>query len=289
MGVNYRRCYKVLQLESGASWEELRKRYKHLVQHCHPDRFQNNPDALIEAEANLREFNAAYSILADYYRRNERLPLGEDSSHTNWEFQNTSELKDREEQFRTARRWAILNFRVSQWAVFAVPASMVLLVVGFLVVHSDDENGVKSASIGDAAILDVPGHPLEPVPQASFGYSDTWKQVLDIQGEPTSMSENIWFYGKSRVNFEHGHVVGWKQHMDNPLRVRGEVPGMVRLIQIGDTKDDVLDIQGEPLMKSGRRWEYGPSFIEFKGDRVIRWHSSVLRPLAVGQPGARED
>ena len=291
MSTNYRRCYEILQLETSASWEELRKHYKHLVQNCHPDRFQDDPEVLKEAESNLRALNTAYGVLEEYYKRNKRLPFGRDSSHTDWQFQNTSEVMDREEHGQAARRSPMRDIRVSQWVVFAVPASVILLLVGFLVAHSDGEDGAEPVPVEDA-VADVPN----PIPQTLFGYGDTRKQVLSIQGQPTSMSENTWFYGKSLVSFENGHVVSWKQHVDYPLRVRGEALGIEarrggekRLIQLGDAKDDVLGIQGEPIMKSEQRWEYGPSYVEFSDGRVVRWHSSVLHPLKVGQPDARED
>lgn len=292
MSVNYRRCYEILQLEPGATWEELRKQYKHLVQRYHPDRYHDDPDALKEAEANLLALNTSYRVLEEYYKRNMRLPLGKASPHADWHFQNTTKLKEQED-FQSERRRPIRNLPVSQWAVFAMPASVVLLAIAFLAAYSEGEHEIKTTSSESVAKRDVDANPSESVQAKYFGYGAPRKKVLDIQGKPTSMLKNIWFYGKSRVDFENGHVVGWKQHKNNPLHVRGEAPGGARsskrLIQLGSTKDDVLGIQGMPLIKTERRWEYGPSFIEFKNGRVVRWHSSVLRPLAVAKSDARKD
>ncbi len=298
MSVNYRRCYEVLQLETGTSWEELRKQYKRLAQHCHPDRYQGDAVALKAAEKKLRELNAAYKILADYHRRYKRLPLGRAAVHADWHFQDTSSLREREEQLRVARRWPFLDLPVSRWMVFALPGSVVLLVIGFLFAHSD--GGPEDESMGFSVTPAPPPPPVQPVALSGhrqpmfFGYGDTWKRVVDVQGEPTMMSGNTWFYGKSRVYFENGHVVGWQQAGETRLLVRGKAPGTGttekrRLIRLGHTMEDVLEIQGKPVMKSERRWDYGPSFVEFRDGRVVRWHSSVLRPLAVDVPDARED
>lgn len=293
MSVNYRKCYEALQLHPGANWEELRKRYKHLAQHCHPDRFHGDPDALREAEAGLRQLNAAYKILEDYYRRHNRLPLSAVSSHAEWQFQNTSDVKERGEQFQPKHR--VLNFPVSKWLIFAIPAGVVVLAVGLLLAaySGSDSDEMQKFEVEDAALSMAAADSI-PIKRSVFTFGDDWKQVLDVQGDPSEVVGDTWFYGKSQVVFEHGRVVAWSQHDDNPLRVNGEAPRTAarsdgRLIELGDSKEDVLNIQGEPMMKSERRWEYGPSFIEFRDGRVIRWHSSVLRPLAVGKPRARLD
>jgi hypothetical protein len=297
MSVNYRRCYEVLQLKTGTSWEDVRKQYKRLAQHCHPDRYQGDADALRAAEAKLRELNAAYKILADYHRRHKRLPLGGASSHTDWQFQDTSNLREREEQLRVERRWSFLDLPVSKWMVFAFPGGVILLVIVFLFSHSDsDSDGDVEPMVfpQEVAPSKVRGEVPVQKEQPFFSYGDTWKKIVDVQGEPTAISGNTWFYGKSRIFFEDGHVVGWEHDSRNPLLAKGRVPGSEkdgerRLIYLGDTKEDVLEIQGKPLMESDRRWDYGPSFIEFRDGKVVRWHSSVLRPLAVAEPDARAD
>ena len=295
MSVNYRRCYEVLQLDAGASWEELRKQYKRLAQHCHPDRYQENADALRAAEEKLRELNAAYKILADYHRQHKRLPLGGASSHSDWQFQDTSKLREREEQLRVERRWSFLDLPVSKWMVFALPGSVILLVIMFLFSHSGSDADVESTDFSQELPPSVVrGEISVQNEQRFFSYGDSWKKVVDVQGEPTAISGSTWFYGKSRVFFKDGHVVGWEHDGRNLLRVMGKAPGSEkggerRLIRLGNTKEDVLKIQGKPLMESDRRWDYGPSFIEFRDGKVVRWHSSVLRPLAVSEPDARAD
>ncbi len=52
-------------------------------------------------------------------------------------------------------------------------------------------------------------------------------------------------------------------------------------IHIGSSPDDVIRIQGEPLFRNGPRWDYGPSYIEFRYNRVSGWHNSPMRPLRV--------
>lgn len=46
-------------------------------------------------------------------------------------------------------------------------------------------------------------------------------------------------------------------------------------------KAEVRQILGEPLDQHELRWNYGPSWVEFRCDRVTGWYSSPQRPLRV--------
>jgi hypothetical protein len=52
-----------------------------------------------------------------------------------------------------------------------------------------------------------------------------------------------------------------------------------QVLQIGMSSDAVRAIEGTPLVLNEDRWEYGPSWIQFRDHRVAGWYSSVLRPL----------
>jgi hypothetical protein len=56
-------------------------------------------------------------------------------------------------------------------------------------------------------------------------------------------------------------------------------------IVLGMGKAQVKAIQGAPLGGHDIRWDYGPSWVDFKcGDVVTDWYSSPLRPLRVASP-----
>lgn len=50
-------------------------------------------------------------------------------------------------------------------------------------------------------------------------------------------------------------------------------------IAVGMGKDTVRQRLGEPLDMHALRWHYGPSWVDFRCDRVAGWYSSPLRPL----------
>ncbi|KAG2650635.1 hypothetical protein PVAP13_1NG179200 [Panicum virgatum] len=63
MGVDY---YKVLQVERGASDDELKKAYRKLAMKWHPDK---NPSNKKEAEAKFKQISEAYEVLSDSQKR----------------------------------------------------------------------------------------------------------------------------------------------------------------------------------------------------------------------------
>lgn len=54
---------------------------------------------------------------------------------------------------------------------------------------------------------------------------------------------------------------------------------MAKTVAAGQDKDTVRHILGEPLDMHALRWHYGPSWVDFRCDRVAGWYSSPLRPL----------
>lgn len=54
-----RDCYRLLNLSSRSSWDEIKSRFRTLVWECHPDRHPDNP----QAAARFRQLMAAYEYL----------------------------------------------------------------------------------------------------------------------------------------------------------------------------------------------------------------------------------
>ena len=62
-------CYEVLELEPGASWEQVRQAYRDLAYVWHPDRYPDSRPLLKrKAEDKLKAINAAYEYLRTYIR-----------------------------------------------------------------------------------------------------------------------------------------------------------------------------------------------------------------------------
>ncbi|KAE9618164.1 hypothetical protein Lal_00041847 [Lupinus albus] len=63
MGVDY---YKILEVERGASDDELKKAYRKLAMKWHPDK---NPNNNKDAETNFKQISQAYDVLSDPQKR----------------------------------------------------------------------------------------------------------------------------------------------------------------------------------------------------------------------------
>jgi len=64
--MDIRRCFEILELESGASPDEAKQAYKDIVNVWHPDRFSSNPRLKRKAEEKLKEVNVAYETVQSF-------------------------------------------------------------------------------------------------------------------------------------------------------------------------------------------------------------------------------
>lgn len=70
-------------------------------------------------------------------------------------------------------------------------------------------------------------------------------------------------------------------------RIAAEAGVAAAEIALGQGKDTVRNILGEPLDMHALRWTYGPSWVEFRCDKVVGWYSSPLRPLPLPASATR--
>ncbi len=75
---------------------------------------------------------------------------------------------------------------------------------------------------------DSPGVPLRTAAssperrskgRASFTVGSTAAEVLEVQGPPTELTDDVWKYGSSEVYFQNGRVVRWEGTAEDPLKV----------------------------------------------------------------------
>lgn len=92
-------------------------------------------------------------------------------------------------------------------------------------------------------------------------------------------------------------VLGWRiatgrektsgRATEHPGRIVAEAGMAAAHIAPGQGKNTVRNILGEPLDMHALRWTYGPSWVEFRCDKVVGWYSSPLRPLPVSMAAAQ--
>jgi len=64
-----------------------------------------------------------------------------------------------------------------------------------------------------------------------------------------------------------------------PLDTDSAAQKLPQELVLGMDPDSVRDIQGQPPLDLGERWEYGPSYVRFEHRKLVDWYSSPLRPL----------
>ncbi len=62
------------------------------------------------------------------------------------------------------------------------------------------------------------------IEKSYFTNGSTLGEVISIQGTPTKVSGDIWYYGKSEVHFHEGEVTSWVRDAQTPLRARLFIP-----------------------------------------------------------------
>jgi len=113
---------------------------------------------------------------------------------------------------------------------------------------------------------------VEKVPEY-FTLGSSQDEVLLVQGTPSKIVKDVWHYGLDRVFFkeENGErVVNGYDNLAGSLKVR-VVPGKIEdslalkrgYFTVGDSKDDVVAVQGTPQKVEQNRWFYGAFYVVF--------------------------
>src|SRR3989344_7272371 len=75
MTEHYAKNYRILGIQPGVSWKQLRQAYKKLVKTWHPDRCQQVSHQKKLAEEKTKEITQSYKELVEYYKEFGALPL----------------------------------------------------------------------------------------------------------------------------------------------------------------------------------------------------------------------
>lgn len=338
---------KTLELEAGATSEEIRNSFHVLAKAWHPDRFQTDAKMRELAEEKLKALNAAFSLLAKPLPQAEpyRSEAGRSTEEAHAESASASEAS---EQATTAKRLGYWGFRsrflTAPIAILAGCGTVVALVaIAWILFKPIDSaltadpvkgkfyaeykeslwsgiDGVKNkirdevrSSLGsvisqkadaappsiandDAASAPAPterkpgqrqvnaphGREHRVLPFITAGL--TMNEVIEVEGTPTSESDDKLVYGKSEFYFSDDSLIGWKiDPASAPVRVKLWPDAMVdpslSSFGVGSTKNDVLVVQGTPTFFSENTFGYGNSEVHFQNNRVASWKSDPSWPL----------
>jgi DnaJ-like protein len=273
--------YRALGLQPGASAKEVRTAYLRLVKQCHPDRFQQNSRAQLQAQERLKEINEAYSFLRDS-RGGQPGYAGTYSEPPGYSHGATADWRSYQRrvyyeppivdpyegdyQYRP-----VGNSRGSKWSwIFAIIliANVAQWLTGFGSPHNPPPASrpvqsntarvnraemtvfaAQPADLGSQAVRSVPS----PLPY--FFVGSTKADVYRIQGMPQWSNEHEWRYGDSRVYFVGPMVSRWESTAKFPLKAIN-LPKLdpQAVISKGSSSAEVLAIQGTPVSVNDVYW-----------------------------------
>jgi DnaJ domain len=111
----------------------------------------------------------------------------------------------------------------------------------------------------------------------------TKSEVIAAQGNPTAETGDEMEYGKSKLFFGNGVLIGWQIDPTSSLRVKlwpdAVVDPNLQSFGMGSTKNDVLVVQGTPTIYSQNTFGYGNSEVYFQNGRVTGWKNDNATPL----------
>jgi len=293
---DYSAFYAALGVDPDTDWETLRRHYRRLMGQWHPDRFSGDTASREIAEERSKQITIAYQALWKYKRQNGVLPprkpaMGEMGAPG--PRRHARPVPDGVRSNNHAKTGAIAatgsplskdgpgRRRRVALALFVVIPALYFADRYAGPMAPDDRQPTNDLNRPDTATQ----APAES-PRRELGWiwiGSTLGEVYAAQGIPTLTQGDTWHYGKSQIHFAQGKVISWSQHPDNPLRIARDQPVRMQegTFEVGSTKDEVRAIQGTPITETETVWDYGPSRVHFKSNRVIRWEESPMQPLRV--------
>lgn len=107
---------------------------------------------------------------------------------------------------------------------------------------------------------------------ATYTLGSTKEEVLVVQGKPTNVVGESWYYGASIIDFAGDTVVAYSDRKGIlDIELKPKVSSDKTYFELGLTKDEVLTVQGKPSNIVGKYWYFGSSKVEFENDIVVAY------------------
>lgn len=288
--------YRILEVHNSASPEVIRKAYETLAKKYHPDQ---NPNDIEYATDKMKEINEAYEVLSNTEKRRQY-----DLSYEEYlrEQYSMGEKKGSNEKSETIKTEDKGNTKKSPdfgfFSYFFILFFIILIV--FVLINSNDLNYIdddfRQTDNSKTAYIDV-GYDLArklisdyydegierdiyvPKLEESKSYSyitigSTKDDVKRIMGLPTVISENLWYYDYSIIQFNSQNIViGWAE-IDTKLKVSlGKKDQNTEPFTLGSTKEEVIKAMGTPtaILLGENTWIYNTSIVFFENNNVVGW------------------
>jgi len=132
---------------------------------------------------------------------------------------------------------------------------------------------------GSLKVRMLPDDLGDSTPRDHISIGSSEEQVLLVQGTPTRVEGNRWYYGFAELVFKKGLVFEYDNYFGTlkmrllPSSPPGDGPPL-NVFTIGSTPDEVLAVQGTPTAIHGNRWSFDFASVQFLDGKV----HSVINP-----------
>jgi len=241
---DYAHYYRVLGLSPDCEWRDVRAAYRKKAAIWHPDRLPDIEGIRESAEAKFKDVSIAYQAISAYYNEVGMMPevcFFEDDVAAHDFARAAVDEQDFDDYVPPSPPPPRRRPRERRSSLLTWMVVLLLLV--FFVVYgmSLQSWDQRSTASREAALT---------------------KRARDAGSRSSSSGGGNWREGR---NSSGDALAGG---------------GKLRVTR-GMHKKWVLQIQGEPMLRSEDSWDYGISKIYFRDDLVTDWYSSPLDPLQV--------
>ena len=229
MNLTYQECCEILNITPTSDIRAIKKQYKRLIQQSHPDKFSENSPEQLEAQKAIRKYNAAYKMISDYQHIHNSLPPYSEEEKISKPRKKRPSVVHRSQRKRNVNSQRKQRNSLKRLILIVTIISLFFVLKQFIYTSPKHESTLKpiNATIANPVIenskLPIAQNKLlgnEPIKQEYFTIGASLGEVILIQGKPTYIDSDIWYYGQSSVTFSNGLVSDWHRHPDDPLHIK---------------------------------------------------------------------
>jgi len=287
-------CYRILELEPGATLEEVKRSYRDLVKVWHPDRFPNDPKLQKKGEEKLKQINLAYDRICkgNFERSRESSPPAATSAQqpgknahasSGTGTSNNQSSSPREEPPRSQRSNPSSTAPAEQnggrrFIQIAAAVAVIFIVKAIFFADGDLSKQTRGYSphpttqppvLLEAFVPANPAQRLKPDGNPGLALSavppSARTPILEMVESPS-----IGVAGGSNT------VAPAKTPEQPSAKFNRSIAGY---FSVGSTKDEVLAVQGTPSRFTDTTFSYGSSDIIFGNGKVVSWTQYSMNPL----------
>jgi hypothetical protein len=205
--------FQELGLSAGCRLDEFKLAFRRRVAQLHPDR--KTGAASDDSESRLQRLIAMHDAAMDFHRRYGRLPGVQTQAH------HTPAPAS------TPPRATVATTQHRSWnpGFVAIAALVLLLLAWWLIESSSNEDDAElSPATPQSEHVQEATTAATPHSFARLALGMNRQQVLAIQGEPVSSTQEHWEYGPSWIAFTCGKLSDWYNSPLRPLHASSQHP-----------------------------------------------------------------